>query len=75
MLVLMLAVTFFWLGMALAPALLQSLGETQVNANCATVTDVFQQGNCTLLDLQGPLFIGVIFALAGAILGGQLDIG
>lgn len=69
-LVLMLAVIFFFLGLALAPAVTEVIGESMTGLGCSSATDSFIKGGCILMDLMGPLIIGIIFGMAGAVLGG-----
>ncbi len=70
-LILMLAVVFFFLGLGIAPALNETVGEARTDADCdnSSISD-FEKGGCVIMDLTSPYFIAVIFALAGAILGG-----
>lgn len=74
-LVLELAVVFFFLGLALAEPITDVIKESMTNGDCSTATDSFIKGGCVLMDMMGPLVIGLIFALAGAVLGGIVSWG
>jgi hypothetical protein len=69
---LMLGVLFFLLGLALSPALQDitddARGTTGLNCSSPSITDQ-QKAICTSVDMQQALFIGVIFGLAGLLLG------
>jgi len=73
--VLMLGIVCFVLGLALSPAVKEIItSDTVMGANgmnCSAV-DISNQDKaiCTSLDLFIPLFSGVIFGLAGMLLGG-----
>lgn len=68
---LMLAVVFFLLGLALAPALTEVVDESMTRLDCTNSSiSSFDKGTCTIMDLNSPLFIAFIFSLAGGILGG-----
>lgn len=68
---LMMGFLFFLLGMALAPALKDVTGEVRDNTalNCSTTTDAQTKAVCTSIDIQ-QWYIGVIFGLAGMVIGG-----
>lgn len=68
---LMMGVVFFLLGLALAPALTQTVDEQMDNLNCSTTTDDQTKAVCTSLDME-KLFIAVIFGLAGVLLAGVI---
>jgi len=71
LLVLMLGVLFFLVGMALAPALNETTAEARADTglNCSTTTDSQTKAICTSIDIQ-QLYIGLIFGLAGLVMGG-----
>ena len=63
---------FFFLGLALAPALNEAIQESRntVELNCSNTTISNQdRAVCTQIDMFTPLFTGVIFGLAGILLG------
>jgi hypothetical protein len=66
---LMLGVVLFFLGLALAPVITESLGEVRANLNCSAPTSNAYRILCYQVDAISPLFIGVIFGLAGVLLG------
>lgn len=68
---LMMGVVFFLLGLALAPALTQTVDEQMDSLNCSTTTDDQTKAVCTSLDME-KLFIAVIFGLAGVLLAGVI---
>jgi hypothetical protein len=72
LLVLMLSVTFFILGLALAPPLTQLVNEKLIEQSCTTATDSFIRGGCLLMDLITPAFVGVVFGVAGALIGAKV---
>ena len=71
--ILMMAVVFFILGLALTPAIMQSISEYSNTGgiNCSvgnsSQSDT-NKANCTSLDTMQFLFIGTIFGLAGLLL-------
>jgi len=69
---LMLGTIFFVLGMALAPALKDTIYESTTDpilgCHNATITNQ-NQAICTSLEVMSPFFIGLIFGLSGVILG------
>jgi len=74
-LVLMLAVIFFVLGLALSTPLNQVVQESRTSAlmNCTnTSIDSYQKGACIITDLYSPYFVGILFGIAGAILGAKI---
>ena len=70
---LMLGVLFFLIGLALAPALnsIGSQASSSSELNCSA-TNITQQNKavCTQIDMFQPLYVGLIFSLAGLIIGG-----
>jgi hypothetical protein len=71
-LVLMLSITFFVLGLALSVPLTEMVNEKFTEQGCAAATDSFIKGGCVLMDLMTPLFIGVVFGVAGALIGAKV---
>ena len=73
---LMLAVVFFILGMALAPALKDTTQEAMdsymLNCSSTSITQT-TQAVCTSIDMFLPLFVGLIFGVAGALVGGIIS--
>jgi len=69
---LMMGILFFFIGLALAPSLRDVVSETMQDnlLNCSTTTDTQTKIICTSIDMTLPLFIGIIFGLAGVIIGG-----
>ena len=69
---LMLGVLFFILGLAIAPALSTTVDEamstTELNCSDTSITNQ-QKAECTSIDVQRFLFIGLIFGMAGILLG------
>lgn len=66
----MLGVVFFILGMALAPALTQTTGEGRTQLDCSNSSISNQdKAVCTQLDSIPPFFVGLVFGLAGIIIG------
>lgn len=71
--ILMLAVVLFLLGMALATPLKEVVSESMNSdeLNCSNPSISNQnKAVCTSLDLFNPVFIGFIFGLGGAVIGG-----
>lgn len=83
---LMIAVVLIILGIAFAPTLLQQTtiarnvstnitveGGTaeQTGLNCGNTTNSFTQGTCIIVDTYNPLWLGLLVALAGAVLVGR----
>lgn len=67
----MLAIVFFVLGMALAPPIKQTVSESMLQLDCSNSSISNQdKAVCTQLDFYTPLFTGVMFGLAGFLLGG-----
>jgi len=70
---LMLGVVCFFLGLALASPLQQVMSENMANANCSATDLNYQQKSlCTMLDMFVPLLTGVLFGIAGYLVGGNL---
>lgn len=73
--ILMMGVAFFILGLALANPLKEVMDEArtsdQLNCTNSTVTEQ-NKAICTSIDIQQFLFTGVIFGLAGILIGGIL---
>lgn len=73
---LMLAIVLFVMGLALGPALASAMSENLLQLNCTTDylinTSISHQDRaiCTQIDLMAPLFSGIIFGMAGFLLGG-----
>lgn len=68
---LMLAITFFLIGLAVAPVIINSASNGQTTMSCSTDTNTSTQINCTLIDLVAPYTIAVIFGLAGGLIGAR----
>jgi len=68
---LMMGVVFFLLGLALAPAINDTVNEGLDDPllNCSTTTDDQTKAVCTSMDID-KLYIGIIFGLAGVLLVG-----
>lgn len=66
----MIGIVFFFLGMALAPALTETSGEVQTDLDC-TNSSISNQNKaiCYQVDSMPPLFVGILFGFAGMILG------
>lgn len=72
---LMLGIVFFVLGMALAPSLKEVTTDSRSTAelNCSDPTVLANQQShaiCTQIDIFQPLWIGIMFGLAGLLLAG-----
>lgn len=69
----MMGVIFFVLGMALAPALQditqEAMDSALLNCSNSSISDQ-NKAICTSIDIMQPLFVGVIFGLAGLLMGG-----
>jgi len=67
---LMMFVVFFILGLALTPALSQTITEatstSQLNCSNSSISDQ-DKAVCTSLDIQSFLFFGTIFGLGGVL--------
>ena len=73
---LMMAIVFFALGLALAPALNDVIQDDNVRGvdgyDCANESLDYQyEVYCTQTDLISPFFIGIVFGLAGMLLVGM----
>lgn len=68
---LMLGVTFFILGLALANPLKLVIVEASTTAelNCTTPPSYYEQTVCTAMDFIHPFYIGLIFGFAGIVIG------
>jgi len=66
---LMIAIIFFLLGLALAPALKDVTGESMQSPllNCSSTTNDTFKAVCTSIDIQ-QLFIGIIFGIGGLVI-------
>jgi hypothetical protein len=65
----MIGIVFFLLGLALAPALVDTSGEAQTELDCTNNSISNQDMSvCYQIDSIPPLYVGVIFGLAGMIL-------
>lgn len=74
-LVLMMAIIFFILGVALAQPLSETVQESRTTSelNCSNSSiGSVKKASCVITDLYAPYFIGVIFGLAGAVLGAKI---
>lgn len=75
-LLLMLGMVCFVLGLALAKPTKDVVSESMLQLNCSTDyltnTTITHQNRayCTAMDMFNPLVVGVIFGLAGILLGG-----
>lgn len=69
---LMLGTLLFILGMALAPAIVEIVGEQMTSLSCSTATNDWIKSACVQIDLYAPVFVALIFGLAGTIIGGNL---
>jgi hypothetical protein len=70
----MIGLVCFILGMALTPALKETITEntTTETLNCsASDLTTIQKSVCTQEDMFIPLFVGLCFGLAGLIIGGM----
>lgn len=71
----MLGVIFFVLGLALANPLketiVESRGVSYLDCTNSSISDQ-NKAVCTSLDIMQPLYIGVIFGLAGLLFGGAV---
>ncbi len=69
---LMLGVLFFVVGLALAPALSNTIDEVmsspELDCSNPGITNQ-QKAECTSLDIQRFLFVGTIFGMAGILIG------
>lgn len=69
---LMLGILFFVIGLAIAPALNDTINQARLDPsiNC-TNSSISNQNKaiCTQMDIMPPVFIGVIFGLAGMLIG------
>ena len=72
---LMIGILFFILGLALTPALSQTISEStstaQLNCSNSSISDQ-DKAVCTSIDAQNFLFMGTIFGLAGILLAGAV---
>ena len=66
----MMAVLFFFLGLALAYPTTEVVKESMYSNsfNCTNSTTTMQKAVCTQLDLFKPLLTGLLFGLAGFVL-------
>jgi hypothetical protein len=66
----MLAVVFFFLGLALASPLTEITKENLGNMNCSdTSIDYQTKTGCVVIDMFAPLFVATLFGLGGFVLG------
>lgn len=69
---LMMGIVFFVLGLALTPLLTDVTGEatssTQLNCSNSSISDQ-NKAVCTSLDIMPFLWMGVVFGLAGILIG------
>jgi hypothetical protein len=69
----MLGIVFFILGMALAPVLTnvtnEARGPSQLDCYNASISNQ-DKANCTSVDMLPPFFTGIVFGLAGILIGG-----
>jgi len=70
---LMLGVVFFILGMAIAPALVNTVDESLDDPmlNCSTTTDAQTKAVCSSMEAN-KLYVGIVFGLAGVLLVGVI---
>ena len=68
----MLGVSFFAIGLAIAPAIVSSVASAQTVASCSSATDVQMKIFCNLIDVVAPYTIATIMGLAGMIVGGRI---
>ncbi len=62
----MMAILFFWLGLALAPALTDTTNEAQNELDCSNSSISNQDKSvCYQVDSISPIYIAVIFGLGG----------
>lgn len=69
---LMLGILFFLIGLAIAPALTEISNEARDNTNldCANTSITNQdKAICVQIDTMPPLYVGIIFGLAGLLIG------
>lgn len=69
---LMLAVLFFFFGLAVAGPMTEVINESRTSLSCSTATDYWEKATCVLMDLMVPYFVGVVFALVGLLLGARV---
>lgn len=69
----MIGILLFFFGMAIAPALndtaIEVMGESQLNCSNPDLTTPYQVV-CTQVDFFMPLFIGLVFGIAGFVISG-----
>lgn len=69
----MLAITFFFIGLIIAPAITKSTNSSRDIMDCGnTSIDTSQKINCTLMDLGSPYTVAIIFGLAGGLIGAKV---
>lgn len=73
-LLLMLAISFFFIGLAISPAIQDSVDSGRSTMDCSnTSIDTSQKINCGVTDLIIPYTTAIIFAFAGALIGGLVQ--
>lgn len=71
---LMLGLTFFLIGLMIAPAISNSIASGRSIMDCSnTSIDTSQKINCTVFDLVLPYVVAVIFGLAGGLIGSTIQ--
>ena len=71
---LMLGLTFFLIGLMIAPAISNSISNGRTTMDCSnTSIDTSQKINCTAFDLVLPYVIATIFGLAGGLVGATIQ--
>lgn len=68
----MLGVSFFAIGLAIAPAIVSSVVDARSVASCSSATDISVKIFCSLVDIIAPYVIATIMGLAGMIVGGRI---
>jgi len=72
----MIGITMFIIGFALANVLVTNNTQVRTNLDCGNESiDTSQQVTCTMVDIVAPWFIGLIFGLGGLALGAKIQFG
>lgn len=67
---LMMGIVFFLLGLALANPIKEVAGDSRTELNCTNTTISNQnKAVCTQFDLYQPVYVGLLFGLAGVLIG------
>lgn len=70
---LMLGLTIIILGMALAPAVLESTNSTMSNIDCSNSSiSNFDKATCIATDITLPYFIGTLVLIGGAVITARI---